>query len=357
MSTVLIVDDNQQNLYMLQVLLSANGFQVELASNGAEALERARHAPPDMIISDILMPVMDGFGLCRACKADERLKNIPFVFYTATYTDPRDEDFALSLGADRFIIKPVEPEKFLVLLRGIWNNHEAGKMSATRQPIEETECYKEYNAALIRKLEDKMLQLEETNRILERDIAERKQVEDALRTSEERFRTIFQEAPMGVALIDSLTGHIYEVNPRFAQIAGRTTAEMATIDWMSITHPDDVKGDLDNMALLNAGKIHGFNMNKRYRRPDGSYVWINMTIAPFTVEDTSHPRHLCMIEDITERRRAEAQLAEQFDELRRWHDATLGREGRILDLKREVNQLLAQTGKPPRYPSAETENP
>jgi len=116
MSTLLIVDDNQQNLYLLQVLLSANGFQVELASNGAEALELARCMPPDMIISDILMPVMDGFALCRAWKEDEGLKNIPFVFYTATYTDHRDEDFALSLGADRFIVKPSEPDMFMAIV-------------------------------------------------------------------------------------------------------------------------------------------------------------------------------------------------------------------------------------------------
>ena len=177
MSTLLIVDDNEQNLYMLQVLLSANGFQVEQASNGAEALERARRVPPDMIISDILMPVMDGFALCRSCKEDERLKNIPFVFYTATYTDPKDEDFALSLGADRFIIKPVEPDKFLALLWETIKNYEADKPVAPRQSVEEAEYYKEYNAALIRKLEDKMLQLQEANRILERDITERKRAE------------------------------------------------------------------------------------------------------------------------------------------------------------------------------------
>jgi signal transduction histidine kinase/CheY-like chemotaxis protein len=177
MSTLLVVDDNEQNLYMLQVLLSANGFQVEQASSGAEALERARRAPPDMIISDILMPVMDGFALCRSCKGDERLKNIPFVFYTATYTDPKDEDFALSLGADRFIIKPVEPDKFLALLWETIKNYEADKPVALRQPVEEAEYYKEYNAALIRKLEDKMLQLQEANRILECDITERKRAE------------------------------------------------------------------------------------------------------------------------------------------------------------------------------------
>jgi signal transduction histidine kinase len=186
-NTLLIVDDNQQNLYLLQVLLSAKGFQVDLASNGAEALEKARRAPPDMIITDILMPVMDGFSLCRIWKEDERLKNIPFVFYTATYTDPKDEEFALSLGADRFIIKPVEPDKFLDLLWETWNNYRAGKPVVPPQSVEEAEYYKEYNAVLIRKLEDKMLQLEEKNRMLEHDIVERIRAEEERRRLEEQL--------------------------------------------------------------------------------------------------------------------------------------------------------------------------
>ena len=133
-------------------------------------------------------------------------------------------------------------------------------------------------------------------------------VEEKLGLSEERFRTIFEEAPLGVALIDSLTGQIYEVNPKFAAISGRTREEMTSIDWMSITHPDDVQIDLDNMADLNAKKIDGFNMDKRYIKPDGSPVWINMTIAPVTVIDKDKPRHLCMIKDITDRKQAEEEL-------------------------------------------------
>lgn len=119
---------------------------------------------------------------------------------------------------------------------------------------------------------------------------------EALEASRKRFQNLFMEAPLGIALIDSLTGHIYEVNPMFAKIAGRTMQEMATIDWMSITHPDDVQADLDNMALLNAGKITGFDMEKRYIHLDGTIVWIHMTIAKVNSKDTSH---LCMIEDIT----------------------------------------------------------
>ena len=101
MKKILIVDDLPQNLYMLEVLLKSNGYEVEQASNGIEALEIARKNPPEMVISDILMPGMDGFSLCRAWKSDDQLKNIPFIYYTATYTDPKDEKFAMSLGAEQ----------------------------------------------------------------------------------------------------------------------------------------------------------------------------------------------------------------------------------------------------------------
>ena len=116
---VLIVDDIEQNLYMLQVLLEGHGYAVVSAANGVEALEKARLEPPHMIISDIMMPVMDGFTLCREWKKDESLKKIPLVFYTATYTDPKDEELALSLGADRFIVKPAEPDDFIKIIQDV----------------------------------------------------------------------------------------------------------------------------------------------------------------------------------------------------------------------------------------------
>jgi len=134
------------------------------------------------------------------------------------------------------------------------------------------------------------------------DITEWKHAETAMKISEERFRIIFDQAPLGIALIDSISAQFIEVNTKFSEIVGRTKDEMTQIDWVSITHPDDIKEDSENMALLNAGKINGFTMNKRYFKKDGSLVWINMTIAPIDVEEKSSPRHLCMIEDITERK-------------------------------------------------------
>ncbi|WP_378955230.1 ATP-binding protein [Pelosinus sp. sgz500959] len=190
------------------------------------------------------------------------------------------------------------------------------------------------------KLESKVIeiekinyQLEETNATLEEEIFERQKVEkeiknlndkledkvkertsqldelnNILKKSEERFRIMFEQAPLGIALIDSLTGCIYEVNSRFAEIIGKTKEELFNTDWMSITHPDDLQKDLENMDLLNCHGIICSNINKRYIHPDGSEIWMNVTIAPLRVQGQGNPRHLCMVEDITEQKKAQEKI-------------------------------------------------
>ena len=91
MKTILVVDDNEPNRYLLSAQFGGNGYAVEEARNGEEALAIARENPPDLIVSDLLMPVMDGYTLLRLWKADESLRGIPFVVCTATYTAPKDE--------------------------------------------------------------------------------------------------------------------------------------------------------------------------------------------------------------------------------------------------------------------------
>ena len=87
------------------------------------------------------------------------------------------------------------------------------------------------------------------------DITGRKRAEEVLRVSELKFKTIFNESPFGIALIDSLTGQVYSANPMFEKIAGRKIEDEGCFNWMGITHPDDIQKDLDNMVLLNAGLI------------------------------------------------------------------------------------------------------
>ncbi|NOX76688.1 MAG: response regulator [Gammaproteobacteria bacterium] len=164
---VLIVDDKPENLYLLRALLGAKGYEVSEAANGKQALEIARHLPPELIISDILMPVMDGFSLCREWRADPQLHTIPFVFYTATYTESKDKDFALGLGADLFLIKPQETHVFLNEIdRVLKHKGSADRSSARDSEVDDSYFYRQYNVRLVHKLEDKLVEIEQKNRQL-----------------------------------------------------------------------------------------------------------------------------------------------------------------------------------------------
>jgi len=171
MTRILIVDDNAQNLYLLESILKPKQFEIVSARNGAEALDEAGKNPPDLIITDILMPVMDGFTLLRRWRADERFRNIPFIVYTATYTDPKDEAFALKLGADRFVLKPQKADALSRIVSETLE--ESGRKSPVPQqnaPGDEREILRQYNEVLFRKLEKKVMDLE--NEIGERHQAE-----------------------------------------------------------------------------------------------------------------------------------------------------------------------------------------
>ncbi len=167
MIRVLIVDDKQENLYYLRALLTGHGYAVEEARHGAEALVIARSHPPDVCISDLLMPVMDGYTLLRYWKADSALRRAPFIVYTATYTEEKDAKLAHDLGADEFILKPSEPEEFLARIRAVLSRDVGA--DGPRQPVSGAEdVLQVYSEALIRKLEEKSLQLEDANRRLGR---------------------------------------------------------------------------------------------------------------------------------------------------------------------------------------------
>ncbi len=165
MTRILIVDDKEENLSLLEDLLTGHGHAVVTARNGEDALLEARRYPPDLVIADILMPVMDGFTLCREWRQDGLLKGKPFMFLTATYTDPKDEEFALGLGADRFLLKPVEPDVLTGQIDDLLRQYQEG--APTAQPsagVPPLVFLRQYNETLIRKLEDKLADTEKANR-------------------------------------------------------------------------------------------------------------------------------------------------------------------------------------------------
>jgi PAS domain S-box-containing protein len=312
MRKMLIVDDNQQNLYMLQVLFSANGFQVELASNGADALERAQRDPPDIIISDILMPVMDGFSLCRAWKKNDQLKNIPFVFYTATYTDPKDEAFALSLGADRFVVKPLEPDNFLALIGETIEKCETTRPSTASQPAEEAEYYKEYNAALIRKLEEKMLQLEETNRLLEGDIVERERIEAILRESESKYRALIENIPQKILAKDRNSvyvscnrNYVRDLNATPDEIVGKTDYDLFPRELAERYRADDKK-------VMESGQTEELEESNTVNEVES---WIRTIKTPIRDDKNDVVGVLGISWDITERKQAEEERRKLEDHM------------------------------------------
>ena len=161
MKRVLIVDDHAANLYLLRALLQGHGFEVDEALDGGQALERARLNPPDLVISDLLMPVMDGYTLLRHWKADDRLRAIPFVVYTATYTDPGDEALALEMGADTFLVKPTEPQTLMLHIGEVLERAAQGGQAPRTQTGNEQETLKLYNEVLVKKLEKRSEQLEQ----------------------------------------------------------------------------------------------------------------------------------------------------------------------------------------------------
>jgi len=160
---LLVVEDIPDILDLMEATLKFKGYRVITARNGQEALEVIQKERPALIISDILMPKMDGFSLLHRLRINPETRDIPLVFLTATYVAPEDKAFAISIGATRFIEKPLNLEEFILIITELLTQG----VHTPYEPLKELDFYEGYRHRLRTKLEQKITQIARIERLLE----------------------------------------------------------------------------------------------------------------------------------------------------------------------------------------------
>jgi DNA-binding response OmpR family regulator len=159
---LLVVEDDPDILKLLNTTLTFKGYRVITARNGKEGLEAIEKERPAIVIADIMMPKLDGFGLVHRMRINPETRDIPVVFITATYVAPEDREFALNIGATRFIQKPVDLEKFLTTVAEVLKQG----IPIRIEPLKELNFYDEYRKRLESKLDEKNKQIARDKHLL-----------------------------------------------------------------------------------------------------------------------------------------------------------------------------------------------
>lgn len=198
-----------------------------------------------------------------------------------------------------------------------------------------------------RQLEDAVAQLEAEITHRRASEAELSRLKDA---SETKFHRLFDQLAVGVVEMDSSSYGILRVNKKYCEIMGYSEDEMRHFDPVMLA--DDVRICL-SQATSGDGQAREFVVEKRYRKKDGNTIWVNINVSPLWEIGDTPSTYIAIVKDVNARKLTEQTLRKQFDELQRWQQLTLGRETRVMELKREVNQLLARAGEPLHYADPE----
>ena len=302
---ILSVDDRADNRYLMESLAKGHGHRISSANNGREALQILHAESVDLIICDILMPVMDGFQLCREVKADPSLCHIPVVIYTATYTGPQDEAFALKIGASKFIIKPCEPLKLITIIEELYHT----RTNEPQQPIRQengNEVLKLYNERLVRNLEMKTQQLE-------KEAAARHLAETSQKAQENRYRSLYNSI-RDALLISEKDGRIIDCNKAFTDMFGYHLPEISGKRSELVAKDEN---EYQRLLTRRSTLPHDRNMQNRmlFHRKDGSVFPGEINVFQLHNDEQTLSGYISLIRDITDkikdeenRRSLEAQL-------------------------------------------------
>lgn len=289
---LLLVDDLEINLKLLRLQLEFEGHQVVTARDGVEALEVLRREAVDGVISDILMPRMDGYRLCIEIRQDERWCELPFVFYAATYTSPSDQALGTSLGADAYIAKPAPIRELIDALSAISLGRRT--RSACAPPDTSTAVMQLYNQALIQKLQVRTLELGVTNKQLQQ--------------LEARMSALIESAMDAIIAVDQAQ-RIVLFNPAAARMFGCTREEAldrSLNDFMPQRFRERHTAQVQDFVQSEPTPRQKGARRVIGLRADGSEFPIDATISKLDTERGQ----LCtvFIRDITDRVRDEARI-------------------------------------------------
>jgi len=276
-STILVVDDIPANLKTLSEMLKQCGYQVKPAQNGKAALKAALACPPDLVLLDIRMPEMDGYETCSYFKSEEALRKIPIIFISAL-GDTEDKIKAFEAGGVDYITKPFH--------------------------LGEVQARIKTHLSLLKSSRE----LENQNKILKNTISELKQAEDALRESEERYRSFFKSLEALKLIIEPVTGSIIDANQAAVNFYGydlnqlkkmhvydlRTTPKNEVLDELSEVTSAEVGHYFMEHRLAN-GKIREVEV---YSSP---IQYRGMALIMSSIHDITEFRHLEQIKDDVER--------------------------------------------------------
>ncbi|HKE94254.1 MAG TPA: HD domain-containing phosphohydrolase, partial [Povalibacter sp.] len=288
MGVILVAYERESEQVALEKLLSTRGHRIIKATNGLEALDAARREPPHAVVSDIVLPRMDGFALCRKWKQDERLQAIPFVFYTRRHDDPKYERFALELGAERFLSRAEQPEALIRVIDELLvktPDAPAKSNPTTRLPVLD-EATALRPDALERTQQALAMATERAQQVqarLRNQIGELETTNQRLAAGEARFRRIFEANPVPMWIADHATGGFIAVNDAALQLYGYTRAEFLALKSAALN---------DSAATAEAGTVV-------HRRKNGSPLLGLMSALP--IEFDGRNAELVSVCDLTER--------------------------------------------------------
>jgi PAS domain S-box-containing protein len=293
MARILIVDDRPANRELLVTLLRYAGHEIREAEDGERGLGAAREWHPDLIITDIVMPKMDGYEFAHQVRSDPAINNTQIIFYTSSYIVSETRRLAEACGVSIVIGKPIEPAEFLDQVRIALEM----KQAPVLPPVLEN-FHREHMRVLTDNLVNKVEELEA-------EIAERKRIEQALSESERHYRQIVETAGEGVWVLDTENRTTF-VNKRLADIFGYSQEEMMSSSVFDFMDPED---QVIAAASLERRR-QGINeqLDFRYRRKDGSYLWALLETSTLLDSDGKYNGALAMLTDITERKQAEESL-------------------------------------------------